>query len=78
MIAMALCREHTNQSLPAIGVLFGGRDHTTVLHAVKRVPQILAGSEKVTADLVSIRHLLSLVAANKMPGMLPVEYGEAA
>ncbi len=35
-IAMYLCREMTNLSLPKIGQLFGGRDHTTVMHACKK------------------------------------------
>jgi chromosomal replication initiator protein len=35
-VAMYLCREHTDQSLPAIGRRFGGRNHTTVLHACRR------------------------------------------
>ena len=36
-LAMYLAREHTKASLPAIGAAFGGRNHTTVMHAVKRV-----------------------------------------
>jgi chromosomal replication initiator protein len=38
-IAMCLSKQMTPQSLPAIGKLFGGRDHTTVMHAVKSVEQ---------------------------------------
>jgi chromosomal replication initiator protein len=33
---MYLSREHTHETLPAIGASFGGRDHSTVLHACKR------------------------------------------
>lgn len=36
-IAMYLSRELTRQSLPAIGNRFGGRDHSTVLHAIRRI-----------------------------------------
>ncbi|HCJ10190.1 MAG TPA: chromosomal replication initiator protein DnaA, partial [Clostridiales bacterium] len=36
-IAMYLCRELTNHSLPKIGEEFGGRDHTTVLHACEKI-----------------------------------------
>ncbi len=39
---MYLSRAHTQASLPAIGSAFGGRNHTTVLHAVKRIEQRLA------------------------------------
>ena len=36
-IAMYLAKELTQKSLPEIGELFGGRDHTTVLHAVRKI-----------------------------------------
>ncbi|MEO7589018.1 MAG: helix-turn-helix domain-containing protein, partial [Arachnia sp.] len=36
-IAMYLCRELTEMSLPKIGAKFGGRDHTTVLHSVRKI-----------------------------------------
>jgi len=38
-IAMYLAKEMTQKSLPEIGDLFGGRDHTTVLHAVRKIAQ---------------------------------------
>jgi chromosomal replication initiator protein len=41
-VAMYLCREHTDQSLPAIGKRFGGRNHTTVMHACRRTSARLA------------------------------------
>ncbi len=41
-IAMYLCRELTDLSLPKIGQLFGGRDHTTVMHADKKIRQLMA------------------------------------
>jgi len=41
-VAMALTKELTNHSLPEIGASFGGRDHTTVLHAVRKVAQLCA------------------------------------
>ena len=43
-VAMYLARELTDQTLPAIGRAFGGRNHTTVLHACKRT------AERIAAD----------------------------
>ena len=41
-IAMYLCRELTDLSLPKIGALFGGRDHTTVMHADRKIRQLMS------------------------------------
>src|SRR5256885_2657054 len=41
-IAMYLCRELTDLSLPKIGQQFGGRDHTTVMHADKKIRALMA------------------------------------
>jgi chromosomal replication initiator protein len=41
-IAMYLCRHLTVQSLPELGRLFGWRDHTTVIHAIKRIEKLRA------------------------------------
>ena len=49
---MYLCRELTDLSLPKIGRAFGGRDHTTVLHAVDRVKSLIQ-SDKVVFDEVA-------------------------
>jgi chromosomal replication initiator protein len=48
-VAMALARELTSRSLPEIGEAFGGRDHTTVLHACKRISE-LRETEPQTRD----------------------------
>ena len=41
-IAMYLCRELTDMSLPKIGQAFGGRDHTTVMHADRKIRSLMA------------------------------------
>lgn len=46
-IAMWLSRTLTNRSLPDIGRRFGGRDHTTALHAVRRIDALIAEREDV-------------------------------
>ena len=55
-IAMYLCRELTDLSLPRIGQTFGGRDHTTVMHAERKIRQLMAerrGLYNQVADLTT-------------------------
>ncbi len=58
-LAMYLAREHTGESLPAIGQRFGGRGHTTVLHACRRTRQKVASDPEASAlvDELSTRLL---------------------
>jgi len=49
-IAMALSKELTNRSLPEIGSAFGGRDHTTVLHATRKVQELCESDPRVAED----------------------------
>lgn len=51
-VAMYVCRQHTGLSLPKIGAAFGGRDHTTVMHAVDKIT-LLIQSDKDIFDEVS-------------------------
>lgn len=53
-VAMYLCKKLTPRSLPEIGRKFGGRDHTTVMHAVKKIEELMQedGSFKDEVDLV--------------------------
>lgn len=49
-IAMALAKELTNHSLPEIGEAFGGRDHTTVLHACRKVAELIETDSRIAED----------------------------
>ncbi|OUU80320.1 MAG: chromosomal replication initiation protein DnaA [Gammaproteobacteria bacterium TMED78] len=49
-IAMALAKELTRHSLPEIGDAFGGRDHTTVIHACKRIKELKEEENKIAED----------------------------
>ncbi|NOR52283.1 MAG: chromosomal replication initiator protein DnaA, partial [Gammaproteobacteria bacterium] len=49
-IAMALTKELTNHSLPEIGDAFGGRDHTTVLYACRKVKELRASDPMIDED----------------------------
>jgi chromosomal replication initiator protein len=53
-VAMYLCRELTDASLPRIGEEFGGRDHTTVMHACDRVKQALVEDAHLNASIQSL------------------------
>jgi chromosomal replication initiator protein len=50
-IAMYLAKEMTQKSLPEIGSAFGGRDHTTVLHAVRKINKERQTDEQLRHDL---------------------------
>ncbi len=59
-IAMYLVREMTNLSLPDIGRNFGGRDHTTVMHACKKVEQNQGQDLQLKENIVKIRELIQV------------------
>ena len=58
-VAMALAKELTNHSLPEIGDAFGGRDHTTVLHACRKVAELRESSMDLAEDHKNLSRLLS-------------------
>ena len=58
-LAMALTKELTNHSLPEIGEAFNGRDHTTVLHACKKIVEVCKTDNKINEDLINLRRALS-------------------
>ena len=58
-IAMALAKELTNHSLPEIGDAFGGRDHTTVLHACRKVNELKKGDTAVGEEYTLLLRTLS-------------------
>ena len=58
-IAMALSKELTNHSLPEIGDAFGGRDHTTVLHACRKVKELREDSHDIKEDYPNLVRTLS-------------------
>ena len=49
-MAMALSKELTNHSLPEIGRAFGGRDHTTVLHASRKMAELRGSEQRISED----------------------------
>lgn len=58
-LAMALCKELTNHSLPEIGDAFGGRDHTTVLHACRKIDELRESDQRMAEDHANLLRTLS-------------------
>jgi len=57
-MAMALCKQLTRHSLPEIGNAFGGRDHTTVLHACRKVEELRREDERFSEDFENLQRIL--------------------
>jgi len=58
-VSMALAKELTNHSFPEIGDAFGGRDHTTVLHACRRVKELRESERRVGEDYMNLLRTLA-------------------
>ena len=58
-MAMALCKELTNHSLPEIGDAFGGRDHTTVIHACKKIAELKEEELMIKEDFTNLLRTLT-------------------
>lgn len=59
-IAMYLCKKHANASFPEIGEKFGGKDHTTVIHAVRKIEANISTNAKLKEDLELLSKKLAL------------------
>ena len=58
-VAMALAKELTSHSLPEIGDAFGGRDHTTVLHACRKISSLRQEQQKINEDYSNLSNILT-------------------
>jgi chromosomal replication initiator protein len=58
-MAMALAKELTNHSLPEIGESFGGRDHTTVLHACRKIRELRESDSDIREDYQNLLRTLT-------------------
>ena len=56
-VAMYLSKQLTSRSLPEIGRKFGGRDHTTVMHAVRKIEEIKATDNSFAEDVELLRRM---------------------
>ena len=57
-VAMYLAKQLTSRSLPEIGRKFGGRDHTTVMHAVRKIEDLRASDQSFSEDIELLRRML--------------------
>ena len=57
-VAMYLIREETESSLPVIGTAFGGRDHTTALHAIEKITELMREDVRLQGEVRAIREQL--------------------
>ena len=57
-VAMYLAKQLTPRSLPEIGRRFGGRDHTTIMHGVKKIEELMATDSQLNDDLNLLKRLL--------------------
>ena len=58
-VAMTLSKELTNHSLPEIGDAFGGRDHSTVIHANKKIAELRSSDSKIEEDYANLERILT-------------------
>lgn len=57
-VAMYLCKQLTSRSLPEIGRRFGGRDHTTIMHGVRRIEELRIQDGQIAEDIEMLRRTL--------------------
>jgi chromosomal replication initiator protein len=57
--AMYLAKVLTEYSLPEIGRKFGGRDHTTIIHGVRKIEELMAQDRDLAADIDALKRLIA-------------------
>ena len=57
-VSMHLAKTLTSRSLPEIGRRFGGRDHTTVIHAVRKIEELRISDSQIAEDVELLRRML--------------------
>jgi chromosomal replication initiator protein len=58
-VAMYLAKQLTTRSLPEIGRKFGGRDHTTVIHAVRKIDELIKIDPAIAQDVELLKRVLT-------------------
>ena len=55
---MYLCKQLTSRSLPEIGRRFGGRDHTTIMHGVRKIEELIIDDSAMSEDIAVLKRML--------------------
>lgn len=66
-VAMYLAKTLTSRSLPEIGRRFSGKDHTTVLHAVRQIDKLMTGDDQLAKDVENLRRILRDGSSDRGP-----------
>jgi chromosomal replication initiator protein len=74
-LAFYLCRELTPKSYPEIGRRMGGRDHTTILHACKKIERLLETDEGIVSDLNVLRERVEDITQGRAEAHNATEQG---
>ena len=77
-IAMYLAKQLTPRSLPEIGRRFGGRDHTTVIHAVRQIEKLRMADAELDADVRLLLRQLEAVVERQRPSVDQPQIGRRA
>ena len=70
-VAMYLAKQLTTRSLPEIGRKFGGRDHTTVMHAVRKIEELKGTDPALAEDVELLRRMLQSSTSSASAGSVP-------
>lgn len=65
-LGMYLARHLTQRSYPEIGRYFGGRDHTTVMYAVRKIDELRAQDPTINSDVLTLSETITNAAAERM------------
>jgi chromosomal replication initiator protein len=65
-IGMYLAKQLTQRSLPEIGRFFGGRDHTTVIHAIRRVEELRQTDPEIAFQIDCVAAMVGTISATRM------------
>jgi chromosomal replication initiator protein len=57
---MYLCRKHVGASFPELGLKFGGKDHSTVVHAVQKIEKLLEENSPLRQEISSLEKILQI------------------